>query len=262
MLATLPKAFSSLTGITIAKSEFFIQSIESGSLLEDICVKFFFGSKEELDAFVEKLGKNKVLKGAVIAGVVAAVVAYGAVQATAPAAAPHITATNSIIIQGGAGALSISESAFQAAIAAAASDKKAVAESALKLLTPARKQSGSAVSFSDVHAATPSATFPAQAVAETPEKLVLEANERVEEYENTRLVIRATNLDSKKNGWAGKLALREERLPIELDPAVSESEIFGRQEVMVDAALVFKEKGRSHELKPARIYVRKVHSPE
>ena len=73
-------------------------------------------------------------------------------------------------------------------------------------------------------------------------------------------VVRATDLDNRTRGWAGRLGTREERLPIELDPSVAEAELFGRTSVRVDAALVFREKGRSRELKPARIYVRKVHA--
>lgn len=261
VLKVLPKAVTALTGIEIADAQFLVQSIESGSLLEDFVVKFFFENKENFDAFAEKMGKNKVVKGAAIAAVVAGVIGYGVAKVTSPGAAPNITATNSIIIQGGAGALSITPEAFEAAMRAAVTDKKAVAESALKLMAPARAQPGSSVSISEVGRPGVDFTFPAEAVAEVPARIELEANERMEEYKNTRLTIRATNLDSKKSGWAGKLALREERLTIELDPAVSEADIFGRQEVMVDAALVFKEKGRSRELKPARIYVRRVIGP-
>lgn len=261
ILRVLPKAVTALTGIDVAETQFLVQSIESGSLQEDFIVKFFFGDKEKFDEFAEKMGKSKVVKTAVISAIIAGIVAYGVIKATSPGTAPNITATNSVIIQGGAGSLNITPEAFEAAMRGAVGDKKAVAESALKLMAPARSQPGSSVSISPVDAPSLGFEFPAKAVAEVPARIELESNERIEEYQNTRLAIRATNLDSKKNGWAGKLALREERLPIELDPSVSEADIFGRQEIMVDAALVYKEKGRSRELKPARIYVRRVIGP-
>ncbi len=261
ILRSLPKAVTELTGVEIADAQFLVQSIETGSLLEDFAVKFFFKDKEGFDAFAEKMGQNKMIKGAAIAAIIAGLVGYGIAKVTSSSAAPNITATNSVIIQGGAGALNITPEAFEAALRVAAADKKSTAESALKLMAPARAQPGSSVVISKVDEPDQDFTFSPQAVAEVPARIELETNERTEEYKNTRLVIRATNLDSKKSGWAGKLALREERLPIELDPSVSESEIFGRQELMVDAALVFKEKGRSRELKPARIYVRRVIGP-
>lgn len=262
MLKLLPKAVTELTGIDIDDTQFLVQSLETGSLVEDVAVRFFFGDKEKFDAFVERMGQNKMVKGAVIAAIIAGLIGFGAAKLTSPSTAPNITATNSVIIQGGAGAMNISPEAFQMALdKAAAGEKKAIAESAIKFMAPAKAQPGSSVSVGGPDITSTNFTFSSATVAEIPKRLELEVNERTEEYQNTRLVIRATNLDSKKNGWAGKLASREERLPIELDPSVSESEIFGRQEIMVDAALVFKEKGRSRELKASRIYVRRVIGP-
>jgi len=262
VLKLMPKAVSSLTGIDIDGSEFLVQSIESGSLIEDIVVKFFFKDKQTLEAFVEKMGENKVVKTTVITAILAGIVGYGLHQAVGNKPAPGITATNSVIIQNGAGTLNISPEAFSAALREAVTDKKGATESALKFIGPARAEPGSSVFIGSDTSKRDRANdleISARAVAEAPARIELEPNERIEEYPNAKLAIRATNLDSKKNGWAGRLATREERLPIELDPSVQESEIFGREEVMVDAALVFKEKGRSRELKPARIYVRKVH---
>lgn len=259
LLRPVPAILSTLTGVEIAGGEFLIQSLETGSLIEDVIVKFFFKDKEKLDAFVERLGESKIMKGAVIAAVLAALAGYGLHWAAGLKPTPTIQATNSVIIQNGAGVLNIEPAAFKAALdAAAVGNKKGLAESALKLTAPVRSDPDSSITFGTDAAQQ---TIQYAAIVEAPAKIELEANERIEEYKNTRLVIRATNLDSKKNGWAGKLAQREERLPIELDPSVSEAEIFGRQEIWVDAALVFKEKGRSRELKPARIYVRRVIGP-
>lgn len=262
VLKLVPKAFEGLTGIDIKGSEFLVQTIESGSLLEDVVIKFFFKDRQSLDAFVEKMGENKVVKTTVITAILAGIVGYGLAQAMGSKAAPSITATNSVIIQNGAGTLNMSPETFQAALRASISDKKGAAESALKLIGPARAQPGSSIFMgSDIQSSTREAgvEISSAAIAEAPARIELEPNERLEEYANAKLAIRATNLDSKRVGWAGKLGTREDRLPIELDPSVLESDMFGRQEVQVDAALVFKEKGRSRELKPARIYVRKVH---
>lgn len=261
VLKLVPKAVSTLTGIEIEGSEFLIQSIESGSLIEDVAIQFFFKDKANFEAFVVKMGQNKIVKTTVITAIIAGVIGYGLSQAMGTKPAPGITATNSVIIQNGAGTLNITPEAFAAGIKSAVTDKKGAAEGALKMLGPARAQPGSSV-FLGGDAAKPDVysefEIPPNVVAEAPARIELAANERLEEFKNVKLAIRAANLDSKKNGWAGRLALREERLPIELDPAVQESEIFGRQEVMVNAALVYKEKGPSRELKPARIYVRQV----
>lgn len=261
LLQCVPKALSNLTGIEIDGSEFLVQTIESGSLIEDFLLRFFFKDKESFEAFAQKLGENKKMRAAVIAAIVAGAVGYGLHWAATASKqpTPSITATNSVIIQNGAGTLNISPEAFQEKLLAALSDKKAVATSAIKTVSPSRNDPRSTIRFgAQEDAATDGLEIPASAIAEAPTKLVLEPNERIEKYTNSVLHLRAMNLDSNTKGWAGKLSNREERLPIELDPAVSASDIFGRDSVQVDADLVFLEDGRSRELKPKRIYVRRV----
>lgn len=261
LLRAVPKLVEGFTGVEIERGEFHIQSLESGSLIEDIAVAFFFKDKAGLDAFVTKMGANKAVKATVITAIIAALVAYGLHLATAKNPAPNITATNNVIINIGAGEVGMTPEAFTAVVKSAVGDKKGVAENALKFIGPARADPGSSVTL-DSAVQGQQASVPIEissaAIAEAPKRIELASNERVEEYKSAKLYIRATNLDSKKIGWAGKLANRDDRLPIELDPAVSEADIFGRTEVVVDAALVFKEKGKSRELSPARIYVRKV----
>lgn len=261
VLKPLPRALRQLTGIEIARSEVLIRSLQSGSLIEDVVVRFFFKDKAGLDAFVDKLAGTKGMKAVAIAAIVGGVTAYGLhLAAGVNKATPQITATNAVIFENGAGVMNVSPEVFRAAIAAAVKgDHKRVAESALKVTSPVRADAGSSLAIGpDSDNAAPAATIPHAAVVEAPAKIELEANERIEEYTNAELVVRATDLDSKTRGWAGKLGAREERLPIELDPAVDPEQIAMHKRVHVDAALVFREKGRSHELKPARIYVRRV----
>lgn len=261
LLQWVPQALTNLTGIEIDGSQFLVQTIKSGSLVDDFLLKFFFKDKESFEAFAQKLGENKKMRAAVIAAIVAGAVGYGLHWAATASKqpTPSITATNSVIIQNGAGVLNISPEVFQEKLLSALSDRKAVAASAIKVVSPARSDPTSTIRFgTQEDAATTGLEIPASAIAEAPTKLTLEPNERIEKYTSAVLQLRAMNLDSKTSGWAGKLANREERLPIELDPNVSASEIFGRDSVIVDADLVFTESGRSRELKPKRIYVRRV----
>lgn len=261
VLKSLPKVVSGLVGCDIDGGEFLIQRIESGSVIEDIIVNFLFKDRAKLDAFVAKMESNKVIKTAVIATAIGALAMYGLHLASNGKAATNITANNNVIINIGAGELGLTPEAFAAVVRAAVGDKKGLAESSLKLVGPARADTGSTVSIDGSASAANGGSkieITAAAISESPKRIELEPNERIEEYKHVVLTIRATNLDSKKMGWAGRLGDREERLPIELDPTVSESDIFGREKIAVDAALVFKEKGRSMEMKAARIYVRRV----
>lgn len=259
VLKTMPKVVAGLTGCEIDGTEFLIQSIESGSLIEDIIINFLFKDRASLDAFVAKMENNKVIKTAVISTALVALTLYGLQLASPGKPSTNITANNNVIINVGAAEAGLTPEAFAAVVRAAVGDKKGLAESSLKLIGPARADTGSTVAISDVAASgSPKFEITAEAISDTPKRIELQANERIEEYKHVVLTIRATNLDSKKLGWAGKLGDRDERLPIELDPAVSESDIFGREKITVDAALVFREKGRSMEMKATRIYVRQV----
>lgn len=261
VLKSVPEAVALATGIAVVGGEFLIQSIETGSVIEDIVVKLVFGDQAHLDAFITKIRGNKPMHAAFISAVIAGLVVYGVTKAVGdkqPQTSIH--ATNSVIIQNGAGSIDITPEAFQAAIAEAVKDKRSTAESALKFIAPARADPGSTISFDPDPSGVepPGAELSASFVKEAPARIELRPNERVEEFAAADLIIRATNLDSKKTGWAGKLGHRDERLPIELDPSVDERDLFGRDKVRVEAALVFKEKGKSRELMPARIYVRKI----
>lgn len=261
VLKSLPQVVSGLTGIEIEGCEFLVQSIESGSLTEEIAIRFFFKDRAGLDAFVDKIGANKVMKGAVITAAIAGIVVYGLSLSMSGKPAPNITANNNVIINIGAGEVNMTPESFAAVVRAAVGDKKGTAESTLKLIAPARSDPGSTVTMNGVGMAGESGQkleISAASISEAPVKLDLGANERIEEFPDVELYIRATNLDSKKVGWAGKLSNRADRLPIELDPSVSENDIFGRASVRVDAAVIYTEKGKSRSLKASRIYVRRV----
>lgn len=258
LLKTIPKVMTGLTGANIESSEFELKSLESGSLIEDVIVRFFFKDQEQLNKFVDKTRDNGIVKNTIVAVAIAGLVGYGISLATGNKPATNITANNNVIINIGAGEVQMTPEQFSAIVkTAVGSDRKSIAESALKFIAPARADEKSTITFGSDKTGDP-IQLTAAAIVEAPRTIELAKNERVEEFKNVRLVIRAVDLDSRKTGWAGRISNRDERLKIELDPSVSESDLFGKSEVNVDAALVFTEQKKSRELLPSRIYVRRV----
>lgn len=256
VLIAFPEALRGISGVEIEGCEFLIESIEAGSLTEHILIKVLFKNKENMDAFLERIGENKVVKSVVISAIMGGLVVYGIGLVTSKAPTPNITANNNTIINIGAGEVNMTPDQFTAVVRAAVGDKKAAAEGALRFIAPAKLDPGSGIEFGDGQV-----SISPQALAEAPSKIELQANERMEEFSNVELQIRAANLDSKKTGWAGRLGGRVDRLPIELDPSVAEADLFGKASVMVDAAVIFKEAGRSRSLKASKIYLRRVIKP-
>lgn len=253
VLKAMPAALSGVSGVEVEGCEFLIQSIESGSLVEDVVIKILFKDRGRMNAFLERIGENGMVKGIVVAALVGGLVVYG-MQLATNSPAPNITANHNTIINIGAGEVNMTPEQFTAVVKASVGDKKAAAEGALRFIAPAKADPGSSIELGDA-----TVVVDARAVSEAPAKIELEANQRLEEHKNVELAIRAANLDSRKSGWAGRLGGRSDRLPIELDPAVAESDLFGRSAVQVDAAVIFTEKGRSRELKASKIYVRRVY---
>ncbi|MFC3336881.1 hypothetical protein ACFOEY_00015 [Paracandidimonas soli] len=94
------------------------------------------------------------------------------------------------------------------------------------------------------------------AIAETPEVVNIEPISDVVEYEKATLLIRAGDMDQVSSGWAGAIQGETERLPIELDPALSPVQLFGRasKQVTADVALVRRQDGRSGKMVPKSIF--------
>lgn len=257
LLRTVPGVVEGLTGIEILDSEFTLQSLESGSLLEDVAVKFFFKDRAALDAFVEKAGGNGKVKGFVVGAALASVIGYGLSLAVAGKQAPSLTVSNNVIISMGAGGMELTPEAFSAIVSAALQgSKKEAAQNAIRFVAPARAEEAGKI---EMGAGGNTFEVPSAAVAEVPRKLDLGKNERVEELAKVVILIRANDLDSKKSGWAGKIDGRTERLKIELDPTINESELFGKTRVTADAVLVHEPRGRAAKLTPAKIFIRKIY---
>lgn len=62
--------------------------------------------------------------------------------------------------------------------------------------------------------------------------------------------IRASDLDSKKSGWAGQIDGRTERVKVVLDPGIDEFEVFGKQNTRADVTIISKLKSGGNELLP------------
>ncbi|QJW83215.1 hypothetical protein HK414_22565 [Ramlibacter terrae] len=52
---------------------------------------------------------------------------------------------------------------------------------------------------------------------------------------------------------------RTERVKIELDPKVSEVEIYGKSKVVADVTIVSEPRGKGAELRPVKIFIRKIY---
>jgi hypothetical protein len=202
-----------------------------------------------------------MIRNTIVGVALGAVVIYGVLQATGTmkgqAAAPNITANNNMIINIGAGEVKMTPEAFHAVVAAGIGDKKENARNAVKFIAPTRQDPDASVQIQGQDT-EPLKITPAT-IAEAPKKIDFPKNQKTEELKQVEVELRASDRDSKKSGWAGKINGITNRVKIELDPVVDEADMFGKVKVLANVTLVFGLKKGTKEYSPTRIFVRKIY---
>ncbi|VVD74014.1 hypothetical protein PHO31112_00735 [Pandoraea horticolens] len=77
LLKDVPAVLEGITGADVLKSEFFVERVESGSLIEDVPVKLFFKDEAGLDEFIGKIREHGMLRNTLIAVALGGIVTYG-----------------------------------------------------------------------------------------------------------------------------------------------------------------------------------------
>ena len=140
ILPKVPDLIEGWLDVKISHGEFFIESLETGSLIEDILMKLYFANQEELDAFMAKIRSNPMLRNSLAGLALGVLVTWGAMTALgSKTPANQVTIANSTIINVGAQQTGLTPEAFEAVVRQAVGDqKKKVAENAVKLVHPAK----------------------------------------------------------------------------------------------------------------------------
>lgn len=237
-----PRVLQGLTGIEVDRAEVFVEHLETGSLAETVLIKLFFKSEDDLNAFLDKVrGKleKPMARNLLIGSVLTALVGYGAYLAASTqkgATTTTITANNNVIINLGAGQVDLTPEAFKAIVEAAVTDRKELAKSAVKILKPARLDSQASITFDE----SDGLRFSPEVVRATPKTVDIEVQKKVEDLLDVDLEIRATNLDSPKNGWAALLPGKiDRRIKLELAEGVSPLDVAGKLKVRADISIYY-----------------------
>lgn len=271
----LPEALSQLTGAGIMSAELLIEGFQHGSFIEDTLIKLVFKSPEEMDKFLDKVregGKNvyrnlpgngsPVLKGAVaVTCVVGALVAAGAAWAIinkAPASPSPVTLniTNSNFVVIGAESYAISPEKFAEVIEkVGATDKKKLAQAAVKIIAPAKKEEGATVVMSQDE----NLAIPVETVKAIPDTVEFEPFEIDEPHPDADVEIRATDLDSSSKGWAAIIrGLVDRRVKLVLEDGVDPQSLAGKFKVRADVIVKFRMSAKTKKMEPVSITVQKM----
>lgn len=247
-------------GVVIDSIDVYAEAILNGSLYEDLVIKFVFGTQENFDEHIfklrkrigmDKLDKHPRLLGLLITALITGAIVY---LWTGKEAVPSIEANHNTIINIGAGELEMDAKDLHLIIKTLVTKDREVAKSAVSVVRPAKSDPSASIEFNGYE----SSVITPDAIRDFPDSIPdPEETEEIQDFDELRIQIRATDLDSHKRGWAAVApALSDERVKLQFDPHIQPEELAKGQTVIVVASVVFKVIGE--ERKPKLIFVRDV----
>ena len=234
----------------IEKVYVYINKLEAGSLYEDIVVKFFFASQENMDKNIlaarEKCGMEALDKKPVLKFVLFSTLLFGGIYA-----ATYFGSTdeNKIIIQNqynysiklGSESSGLSEREFRHIIESSISNKANLAKDTTKFIRPAKSDQTASIYFDEEN----EVFIPSEVIRAIPTSIQDDiADEYLSDYKNVEISIRATDLDSFKRGWAAVIEkVSDRRISLQLDSDIDPETIMGLRTFHGDVTVLFERGG-------------------
>lgn len=228
----------------------FIERLKADSLLEDILIKLTFGDQKSLDLFIanlrqqiglDKFMENPKFMGSIILALALAGAAYYIGKSTNATEEQKATieANHNTIIQIGAGLIQLDAADFKAIIDGALNekDKDRLAKDAIKLIKPAKRDPEATITFSnndELKITNGSIKAMPSHVEEPDEEL------DTQDFDNIELEIRATDLDSSKQGWGVIIHdVHPRRVRMQLAPFINPIDLGNRRVIRADVTVIF-----------------------
>lgn len=264
LLEVTPDIFEKLIpGLHIKSITVDLNEIKAGSLLEDVIVKFIWGSQEKLTDDVqnlrthmqmEELMQNKKLLGAIVLCLVLAGGLYVLTKSNAPAEQKiSIEANQNVIINIGADITGLTNEQFKAIIDSAISRNDQLKKDAVKIVRPAKREPDSSITMNNEEATSINSSAIRAMPSITPE---IDQPETIDDFKNVEIQIRATDLDSTKKGWAAVVpGVSDRRTKMHLDPHIKVEDLLGKKLVTGDITVVFKQDNSGNKV-PSLIFLR------
>lgn len=254
-----------IPGLQIQRVDVFVNEIKSGSLLEDLVVKFIWGNQESFDQHVADLRKdlkvdallaNKTLVGAVIGALVIGGGIYVANRMTAQEEQKQtLQAVQNVFIVNGANLSGVDEQKFRSAIQEVLYKNDHLQKDAVKVVKPAKRDAEATIVFNN----DPVATIDNKAVRAMPGSALDEAREEeMDDFADVEIEIRATDLDSNKRGWGAVVpSVSPRRVRMHLDPEIKIYDLLGKQSIRGDITVIYRRDDKGTRF-PTLVFLRSI----
>ena len=245
-----------LTDCKIDNVQLYVDELKSGSLIEDVIVRVFFGSEEEKNKFCEKIhekiGDGK-MRNTIITAVLVGIIGYGIYLAIKPSDPNYVINANNNVIINIDDSPKITNEKLTEIIRDSITNQKSLAQNTIKVLSPARADESSSIQIGDM------ATIPASTIMKTPTELNLQPLTDVVDYNDVPVIIRAMDLDKSNKGWGGIIVDKvDQRTKITFDPNIDINILAGRSSFMADVTVIKTLTNKDNEYKPTEIFIRSI----
>lgn len=245
-----------LTDCKIDGVQLYVDELKSGSLIEDVIVRVFFGSEEEKNKFCEKIhekiGDGK-MRNTIITAVLVGIIGYGIYLAIKPSDPNYVINANHNVNINIGDSQKITNEKLTEIIRDSITNQKSLAQNTIKVLSPARTDESSSIQIGDM------ATIPASTIMKTPTELNLQPLTDVVDYNDVPVIIRAMDLDKSNKGWGGIIVDKvDQRTKITFDPNIDINILAGRSSFMADVTVIKTLTNKDNEYKPTEIFIRSI----
>lgn len=246
------------------KSVLYLDAVRKGSTIEELVIRFFFGSDEEAKEFVDNLRErfkikelmdSKIIQNIAISAIVAFALRGVAMKyLDAEKSAPTINATNSIILNAGRD-LNMPDGALEKILNESIVNRPKVGKGALMAIQPATLKTNTVVKIGG----PTGVEIPAEVISNMPPPSVIKLKEVPASYNlnNIRIEVMASDIDRRKNGWAVRMPTDSpfpgKRISAVLDEAIAPSDLMYRRDVNADITVFQDAKG-----KPQRVLIKNI----
>jgi hypothetical protein len=201
-----------------------------------------------------------ILIGAILGGMLTYGVEYLTKNnaAIAPSASNHIeNSPNSMIINFPPNTVGDDVKAqVNEAVRKHIQNRDEVAKQTLNFFEPLKNDGNGSISLGE---GTGAASIPATTLRSIQKKYSPKKNNRFEDLNGVNIKLRATDLDSKKTGWAGSIEGMTPRVKIELDPTLEPTALYGKTTITADVTLERDFSKQKNQLIPKRIIIRAIY---
>lgn len=241
LLKRTPKFIeAAYSGIRITDVEVYVDSLQSGSLIEKFMIKYVCKGQENYDQAKQVLENimddNSTIRTVVAMGV-GGLLTYGAMTAMGKSSpSSHIEAYNNTIVNIG-GSVDLKAEDISAVLDSI-KDKKTLAKEVVGAIAPARSDPNAKIHFSDID----ELTMDEQVIREIPEEYNAPLpDEKTVKYSDTPIVIYASDRDKSDTAWAGIApGIVDKRVRFKLSDDVSPAHLHGRIRVRADIEVTSK----------------------